>query len=135
MILVDTSPLVAIADAQDANHQSCVAYFESAPRPLLVPVSVIPEVCYLLSRYLGPSAEATFLRAFPDELTLVEVTPGDLRRSADLVEQYSDLCLGMVDASLVAIAERLGLRTIATLDRRDFTLVRPRHIAAFELVP
>jgi uncharacterized protein len=91
--------------------------------------------CYLLARFLGPSAEATFLRAFPDELTLQEVTPADLRRSADLVEQYSDLPLGMVDASLVSIAERLGLRTIATLDRRDFTVVRPRHIAAFELVP
>lgn len=135
MILVDTGPLVAAADADDANHRSCVQFFAQAQRPLLVAASVIPEVCYLLARYLGSTAEATFLRAFPDELTLEDVTVSDLRRSADLVEQYSDLPLGMVDASLIAVAERLGLRTVATLDRRHFSVVRPRHLAAFELVP
>ena len=135
MILVDTGPLVALADGDDANHSRCVHFFASAPRPLLVAASVVPEVCYLLARYLGSIAEATFLRAFPEELTLHEVTVSDLRRSADLVEQYSDLPLGMVDASLVALAERLGLRTLATLDHRHFTVVRPRHVAALDLVP
>jgi len=135
MILVDTGPLVAAADADDANHERCVAFLAGAPRPLLVAASVIPEVCYLLARYLGSTAEAAFLRAFPEELSIQEVTVSDLRRAADLVEQYDDLRLGMVDASLIAIAERLGLRTVATLDRRHFSVVRPRHVAAFELVP
>lgn len=135
MILVDTGPLVAVADADDSNHPSCVQFFERARRPLLVAASVIPEVCYLLARHLGSSAEAAFLRAFPDQLVLQDVTVSDLRRSADLVEQYRDLSLGMVDASLVAVAERLGLRTVATLDRRHFSVVRPRHVSAFELVP
>ena len=94
-----------------------------------------PRICYLLARHLGSSAEAAFLRAFPDELVLQDVTVSDLRRSADLVEQYRDLSLGMVDASLVAVAERLELRTVATLDRRPFSVVRPRHVTAFELVP
>ena len=135
MILVDTGPLVAAADADDANHRRCVQFFATAPRPLLVASSVIPEVCYLLARYLGSPAEAAFLRAFPDELTLQEVTVSDLRRSADLVEQYGDLPLGMVDASLVAVSERLGLRTVATVDRRHFSIVRPRHVTALDLVP
>lgn len=135
MILVDTGPLVAVADADDANHRRCVQFFERARRPLLVAASVIPEVCYLLARQLGSSAEAAFLRAFPGELALQDVTVSDLRRSADLVEQYRDLSLGMVDASLVAVAERLGLRSVATLDRRHFSVVRPRHVTAFELVP
>lgn len=135
MILVDSGPLVAAADADDANHAACVAYLEGAPGPLLVPCSVVPEVCYLLARELGSSAEAAFLRAFPDDLTLQNVTVHDLRRAADLVEQYRDLPLGIVDASIVALAERLRLRTIATLDRRHFSVVRPRHIVAFDLVP
>lgn len=135
MILVDTGPLVALANADDANHSLCVTFFATAPRPLLVASSVLPEVCHFVARNLGASAEAALLRAFPSELKLEQVTAADLRRSAELVEQYGDLPLGMVDASLVAIAERLGLRTIATLDRRHFPVVRPRHIAAFELVP
>ncbi len=48
---------------------------------------------------------------------------------------YRDLPLGMVDASIVAAAERLGARTIATLDRRYFSVVRPVHILCFDLVP
>lgn len=135
MILVDTGPLVAAADADDANHAACVAYLERTPGPLLVPNSVVPEVCYLLARELGSAAEAAFLRAFPDDLTLQDITVHDLRRAADLIEQYRDLPLGMVDASIVAVAERLRLRTIATLDRRHFSVVRPRHVAAFELMP
>jgi predicted nucleic acid-binding protein len=54
---------------------------------------------------------------------------------AELVGQYADLGLGGVDASLVAVAERLDVREIATLDRRDFTVVRPAHCDGFELLP
>jgi predicted nucleic acid-binding protein len=135
VIVVDTGPLVAVADADDADHERCIQTIAAAPRPLLVATPVITEVCYLLDRYLGPLAEAVFLRAFPDELTLQELTVSDLRRAADLTEQYRDLRLGAVDASLIAVAERLGLRTVATLDRRQFAVVRPRHVAAFELIP
>lgn len=54
---------------------------------------------------------------------------------AELIGTYADLRLGAVDASVIATAERLGATTIATLDRRHFTVVRPRHVEAFDLVP
>jgi len=54
---------------------------------------------------------------------------------ADLVDQYADLPLGTTDAGVVAVAERLGLVEIATLDRRHFSVVRPRHASAFTLLP
>jgi uncharacterized protein len=54
---------------------------------------------------------------------------------ADLVETYADLPLGTVDACVIAVAEHLGTSTIETLDRRHFTVVRPSHVDAFELVP
>lgn len=63
------------------------------------------------------------------------VTRQDAHRVAELVEQYADLPLGGIDASVVAIAERLGFDTVATLDRRDFSVVRPAHVEAFTLVP
>jgi len=94
---------------------------------------VIPEVCFLLARNLGAAAESAFLRAFPGELTLEQVTVGDLRRAAELVVQYADLPLGVVDASIVAVAERLDLTEIITLDRRHFSVVRPRHVGAFTI--
>jgi len=69
------------------------------------------------------------------ELSVEQLHPADLERTAELVGQYRDLPLGTVDASVVAAAERLDIHTIATLDRRHFGVVRPRHVEAFELVP
>ena len=68
-------------------------------------------------------------------LIIEPVHPSDWLRIAQLVEQYRDLPLGTVDASIVAAAERLGVSTIATLDRHHFSAVRPRHVEAFELLP
>jgi hypothetical protein len=59
----------------------------------------------------------------------------DIPRLTELVETYVDLPLGIVDAPVITIAERLGLTEIATIDRRHFTVVRPRHISAFTLLP
>lgn len=54
---------------------------------------------------------------------------------AELVEQYADLPLGTTDASVIALAERLNITEVATLDRRHFTVVRPRHVEALILLP
>ena len=64
-----------------------------------------------------------------------EILDVDYARVADLIERYDDLPLGTTDASVVAVAERLGVREIATLVRRHFTAVRPSHVAAFTLLP
>lgn len=67
--------------------------------------------------------------------TLIESFSVDLRRVADLVKQYSNLPLGTVDASVIALAERLQITMIATLDKRDFSTVQPAHVPAFTLLP
>jgi predicted nucleic acid-binding protein len=97
---------------------------------------VIPEVTYLLATGARASVEAAFLRSLTSgQLVIEHVDSADLERAAELVETYSDLPLGTVDAAVVAIAERLGASKIATLDRRHFTVVRPIHVPAFELLP
>jgi uncharacterized protein len=97
---------------------------------------LIAETAYLIGRQLGARAEAAFFRAVAaGEIQVEPIAPADPRRIADLIETYADLGLGGTDASLVAVAERLKLTTIATLDRRHFGVVRPSHADAFELVP
>lgn len=93
-------------------------------------------MAYLLETRLGADAEVRFLGDLAAGNLISEpVRPPDWIRIAELVADYSDLPLGTVDASVVATAERLSLVELATLDRRDFTVVRPAHAEAFEIVP
>jgi uncharacterized protein len=102
----------------------------------LVAVTVIPEVTYLLTKRIGPRAEQAFVRSLVDgELEVEPLVPGDLRRAADLLIAYADLPLGFVDASIIAMAERLEIVMLLTTDRKHFGVVRPRHVEALKLAP
>ncbi len=104
--------------------------------PLIVPHLVITEVAYFIATRLTPETEVRFLADLASGAFAVEpVQPGDWLRIAELVWTYRDLPLGTVDASVVATGERLGITEVATLDRRHFTVVRPSHTAAFDLLP
>ena len=136
MIVCDTGPLYAAADSSDAHHDDCSDLLNGLPRPLVVPISVVVETSYLIEHRLGPAAEARFLTELADgDFRVEQLSQGDLRRAAALVTQYADLPLGAVDASVVAVAERLGAAEIATLDRRHFLIIRAAHIGAFHLLP
>jgi predicted nucleic acid-binding protein len=105
------------------------------PGPLLVPTLVITEVVYLIASRLGTAAEVRFLGDLASGDFVVEpVAAQDWLRIAELVTKYSDLPLGSVDASVVAMCERLGINRVATVDHRHFSVVRPKHIQAFELL-
>lgn len=86
-VLLDTGAIYAMADRDDAWHERVKSLLDQHPGPFLVPITVLPEACYLLNTHLGQEAE------------------------------------------------RLNVRQIITTDRRDFSLVRPRHCVAFELLP
>ena len=136
MLLVDTGPLLAVADRSDAHHEACRQLLEAEPGPLVTSGMVIAEAAYLICRQLGPRAEAQLYQALAASELVVEHLAGpDWSRVHQLVSEYTSLPLGGTDASLVALAERLGLTRIATLDRRHFTVVRPRHCDALDLLP
>lgn len=139
MILVDTNVIVALADRSDTAHERCRRWLEEQTDELAFPITVLAEACYLIGRFGGPIAEAQFLDSVGSEPTRqfrpVDLTDADLQRMSELVRQYADRRLGGTDASLVAVAERLGVATIATMNRRDFDNVRPRHVPAFTIVP
>ena len=134
MILVDTGVLYALADRDDAWHGRTRAWVEGVSELLLVPVTVLPEVTYLLHARLGPAAERAFIRSVAaGELEIDALRRRDLERCSELMERYPGL--GFVDVSIVAVAERLKIRTLATIDRRHFGRVAPKHVASLHLVP
>ena len=90
----------------------------------------------MLATWVSTEVEAQFLDAVAGgDFEVVDLEPGDFVRMAELVRRYDDLPLGTTDASVIALAERLGVSEIATLDRRHFTVVRPRHVSALTLLP
>ena len=128
--------MFAALDASDDRHGECLELLERHPGPLTLPSLCLAEVSHLLSRLGGHDAEVRLLGDLArGELLLEPLAPADLIRVAELVWGYRDLPLGTVDASVVALAERLNVSTIATLDRRHFGVVRPAHVEAFELLP
>ncbi|HEX8857542.1 MAG TPA: PIN domain-containing protein [Actinomycetes bacterium] len=135
-MVVDAGPLYAYVDADDRHHRASLALLESHPGPLVVPSLVITEVAYLIDSRLGADAEVRFLGDLAAGAFAVEpVGPADWLRIAELVGRYRDLPLGTVDASVVAVGERLGITEVATVDRRHFSVVHPRHVGGFTLLP
>jgi predicted nucleic acid-binding protein len=132
--VVDAGPLYAAADLDDADHERCVEALRRPGLQLVVPAMVIAEATYFVGTRLGARAEAAFLRGL-GALEVEGPWPDDWQRMADLVEQYGDFPLGGTDASVIALAERLGAQVVITLDRRHLAAVQPRHQPAFDLLP
>jgi len=71
----------------------------------------------------------------PPLSTIADLTSADWSRAAELTERYADLDVGLIDAAVVSVAERLAVTTVATLNHRDFAVVRPAHCDALDLIP
>lgn len=135
-VVADTGILYALADREDSWHERAAGFLSRFRGRLLVPVSVIPEACYLLNSYLGPASERAFVASLAArEVSVENLAPADLARAVELMETYADADIGFVDASLVAVAERLKISRLLTTDRRHFSLIRPVHCRAFTLLP
>jgi predicted nucleic acid-binding protein len=135
-IIADTGFIVAHNNVNDAHHSPCLALYEKYSGAILVPQSILAEVGYLLRQVRGNRRVANFLRQLPaSKYKIIPLELEDLARTADILEQYHDSRLDFVDASIVAIAERMNITRILTLDQRDFGIVRPRHADYFELLP
>ncbi len=135
-VLLDSSALYALIDAVDPAHNAVREGLAAEPGAIIVPQSALVETCYLVQTRLGDAVERAFLAGLLTSAWRIEaLTDDDLRRAIEILDRYADARLGFVDASTCAIAERLGVRRIYTLDRPDFSLVRPRHVPAFEILP
>jgi uncharacterized protein len=135
VLLIDTGIFVAVADRDEPHHTDCATLLRTRT-DLVVTATVIPEAAWLIETRLGPGAEARFLTlATSARFTIIDPIDTDYQRAIELIGTYTDLGLGFVDASIIAIAERLHLTQIATLNHRDFAVVRPAHCEVLQLVP
>ncbi len=132
--LIDTGFLLAVLDADDELHGICALALEEEREPVL-PDMVIPELAYLVLRELGYPTLIKFLDSIAKgELVLERATIPDLARTAEILEKYADNKIDFVDCAIVAMAERLNIKRILTVDQRDFQRFRPKHCPAFEIV-
>jgi uncharacterized protein len=133
-ILVDTGPIVAMLSASDAHHDACVEQLQHIRGPLLTCWPVITEAAWLLRAY--PRALRRLLSSFSGSLfQLLSLNETDLTGIAAILAKYEGLGLQLADASLLHLANRDGIDTIFTLDRRDFGVLRLARGKKFQVIP
>jgi hypothetical protein len=135
-LVLDTGPILAALDADDPAHASCAALLEGTDEPLVVVAPTLVEVDYWIRKRLPPFVWSVFVEDIErGAYRLAHLDAADLKRVAEMQSDYSDLDLGMVDAAVITLCEKLGETKVATLDRRHFGVVRPRHCERLQLLP
>lgn len=123
-VVADTGAVLGLVDAGDRHHRELLDAFDAADGSWILPWAVLPEIDYLLLTHLGVAAEAAWLDDVASGAFHVERgRDGDLARARAICDRYSALKLGLVDAVVIATAERLKANAIVTLDLRAFAAV------------
>jgi len=134
--LLDTGFLYSLLNRIERQHATVRLIADTIREPIVLPIPVITEVAYLLRRDVGVEAVAEFAELLGNTDMILEAPhAADYFRAAEIIRQYADARVDFVDAIIVAMAERLNITRVLTLDRRDFRMFRPRHCPAFELLP
>jgi predicted nucleic acid-binding protein len=135
-LILDTGPIVALLDAADPEHERGVAMVDRIREDLVVPAAVLVEVDYWLRKLYGPGPWQTFVEDVANgAYRLHHLDEDGLVRAGEIEHSYQSLDLGLVDAAVMVTCERLGETKVATLDRRDFAVVRPSHCESLTLLP
>ena len=136
MLICDTGPIVAALNHRDPDHERCAALLARFAGDLASPAPVVTETALFLLSSFGPNVHLRFLDSVAaGELEVLDLEPVDHRRVAGLCRTYRDLPLDQVDASVVALAERHGQNRIASIDHRDFAIVRLADGRSLKLLP
>ena len=135
MTLTDAGRLIAIIDADEPDHASCMDALDQLTLPLVTTWPAFTEAMYLLARAGGIRAQQALWRLVStDRLVVADLSPSAVDRSARLMDQYADRPMDLADATLMALAEERGDRLIFTLDD-DFQMYRFRGRQRFETIP
>jgi uncharacterized protein len=135
-VIVDTSALLAFFDRNEPDHAAVTRLLMASAEPLVVSPYVVAELDYLVATRHGVEAELAVLEELAGgawELPAFGVD--DLGLARRVVDEHADQAIGVADASIVVLADRLATRSIATLDRRHFEVLRPLAGGRFAIVP
>jgi predicted nucleic acid-binding protein len=133
-LLLDTGALVSLLDRSQKHHVAQARFFSEWERPVVSTEAVLTEATHLLGSLAG-GRRACLDFFLSGGAVLVPATSGSLRRSRELIDQYSDLPMDYADATLVVLAEELGTNLVLTTDRRDFSVYRIKGRRRFEILP
>jgi uncharacterized protein len=136
VIVADTSGLLALFNRAEPSHPAVRAVVEQASEPLVVSPYVVAELDYLVATRLGVEAELEVLAELAGgAYVLADISAGELEQARAVIDEYRDQAVGVADASLVVLAARYGTRSVLTLDRRHFEVLRRLDGGRFELLP
>jgi predicted nucleic acid-binding protein len=136
MIVLDTSVIYALLDAADRRHRESLAWYETLDEELVTTPLVLAEVDHLATTRGGPRAVRALRADVIAGAYVVEWWSTAAREAVELADRYTDLGIGLTDASLVVLAARVESAAVATFDERHFRAVRPLAVAdAFRLLP
>jgi len=135
-VIVDTSALLAYFDTDEPEHGAVSRVIDGASEPLVVSPYVIAELDYLVATRLGVAVELAVLRELASGAwDLPAFGVEDVSAACAVIQRYADQRLGVADASNVILAGRYATRSIVTLDRRHFDVVRPVSGGRFRILP
>lgn len=133
-IIADTSGIIAFLDKDDRFHSAALNIVKN--HQIYIPVTVLPEVDYLVTKYLGERVARSFIEDLADGyFNYLSIEFNDINKITTLMERYKDLPLGFVDASLAILAERYQIKRILTLDRKHFNLIQSEQVKYLEIFP
>ena|SRR5688572_4429459 len=135
-ILIDTSYLYALYNPDDSYSPAAQRFAKRNTEKVLVPTIVLPEVSFLFDRDFGYRGVHRFLQEFSSSrIPMVNIEDEDLKRAAQISDQYRGSKFDLVDCFIMALAERLNITRICTFDRRDFSIFKPKHTDHLDLLP
>lgn len=133
-LIADISGIISFLDRDDQYHSLAVDIVRNYQ--IIIPVTVLPEVDYLVTKYLGEKVARTFLEDLKEGyFDYINLELEQIDKITKLMKRYQDLPLGFVDASLVILAEYHQIKRILTLDRRHFNLIQSETVKYLEILP
>lgn len=133
---MDSGFLYALIDETDSHSRTVRNSLQTIYEEVILPIPAITETAHFVLKNLGAAALANFVEDLPEMNVVFETPTGETyRRTAEIIRKYDDANIDFVDAVIVAVAERLNITKILTIDRRHFGIFKPRHCAAFEILP
>ena len=133
-VLIDAGPLIALLHRDDMHHARCTEALQKIRSQMVTVWPVFTEAMYLLN-FSWPAQEALWEWIETGVIGILPLEKEDVPRMKALMKKYRDLPMDFADAALVRVAERERIRTVFTLDHRDFQLYRPLKIGRFSLIP
>jgi uncharacterized protein len=134
--IIDSGFLYALIDEDDAYSDAVRVAVESVIETVILPSPALTEVAHFVQKNMGQKALATFIGNLREmKMTIQEPTDDDLTRCSQVLATYADQKIDFVDALIFAMAERLNVTRVLTIDRRHFRIFRPKHCPAFEILP